>query len=684
MRAAAAAARRRVAERRTAEAAARRVEGMMRAAHARTLLRSEVHFAAARARLMTAMGVRMRIHGKVKGWKQDARRRRERAALNLIIQQVRVSFHESTFRRRRRAAAKIQCWWFHAYVFRFLLRVWFEETNRHVLNGRVAQLQRMVACSDPAYARLRVFPNLVNSKDRVYGTSLLHTAVVADQNRRRMAHFLFSCGARLGETDAIGETALHKSVTLGDGENGRLEQLKTSMFIVDYARKQGENTRLILNLRNEDDENCADVCITRTDAEDHARTLMWLLESGAEINPDYEQLAEEEVQAHLKREGEVASEQAQFREMMLGVQREARTFDDADARSDPVAGRGMTPGQRVAAARRATADPENWAVKVRRGSVRYVNTVTGEVKASAPAGLDVETSKERRAAAASLLAPARRTSLATRGRVPSMRPPPRRSLAGPAALAGPRSGGAPPDPAAAVARAAAALSLGGLGGRRSSFEAFPSLVAGAVVSPSGRAGWAPARDAASAVRRENRNFDDSEDEGPLLDANGVDDLGRPVKVPTPQDADPRARKKKLWEKGVHRMLEQRADRLWPKVEGKEGLWLMRGVLAMRQIASEPTKRGYYYKDGATPPQTFGPFRFDLMRYWFEHKNFSLKTPIRFGDHGLFATIHETFPDPCESFPSSNTPRADLECAFAANMGITDDTSFAGEIDRGRA
>ena len=59
----------------------------------------------------------------------------------------------------------------------------------------------MVACSDPAYARLRVFPNLVNSKDRVYGTSLLHTAVVADQNRRRMAHFLFSCGARLGETD---------------------------------------------------------------------------------------------------------------------------------------------------------------------------------------------------------------------------------------------------------------------------------------------------------------------------------------------------------------------------------------------------------------------------------------------------------------------------------------------------
>merc|ERR1711907_777458 len=102
---------------------------------------------------------------------------------------------------------------------------------------------------------------------------------------------------------------------------------------------------------------------------------------------------------------------------------------------------------------------------------------------------------------------------------------------------------------------------------------------------------------------------------------------------------------------------------------------------MRHISTSADKRGWYYKDGAVPPVTYGPFKYDLMRYWFEHKNFSLKTPVRFGAHGIFSTIHELFPDPVECFPSSSTPKADLECAFAAMNGLTDDSSFGGNIDR---
>ena len=54
-----------------------------------------------------------------------------------------------------------------------------------------------------------------------------------------------------------------------------------------------------------------------------------------------------------------------------------------------------------------------------------------------------------------------------------------------------------------------------------------------------------------------------------------------------------------------------------------------------------------------------------MRNWFKRGCFSVKTYVRYGDHGAFDMINEFFPDAKEVFPSESKLFGDLMMALAS-------------------
>ena len=133
------------------------------------------------------------------------------------------------------------------------------------------------------------------------------------------------------------------------------------------------------------------------------------------------------------------------------------------------------------------------------------------------------------------------------------------------------------------------------------------------------------------------------------------------------------------------MLHKKAKELQFEVGGNDSIWMARAVLAYRHITTPRERRGWYvfflllllvftitkvhtrthrhYKDSTG--KVFGPFSPKQMRNWFKRGCFSVKTYVRYGDHGAFDMINEFFPDAKEVFPSESKLFGDLMMALAS-------------------
>jgi hypothetical protein len=145
---------------------------------------------------------------RLKRYQRRREARKKGRALNSIIRALQLFHYQQDFKNRRNAALRIQSWWFYRQHYKVTLNNWRLDAGVAALNGQSRELQLLLLRTDPKWAPLRRFQNLVNMRDRVRGTSLLYTVVGADADERTikyMSQFLMDCGAKVLATNFFNE-----------------------------------------------------------------------------------------------------------------------------------------------------------------------------------------------------------------------------------------------------------------------------------------------------------------------------------------------------------------------------------------------------------------------------------------------------------------------------------------------
>jgi hypothetical protein len=294
----------RVQSRRRVAAACVQIQTLLRSAKARAELLAKVQVKKNASKLLSKMALLGNIKIRMSNWIRTKEARKKARALNFIIRNLQLWHYEHEFKREREAALAIQAWYFYRRHFRGTLNEWRQDAEAAALNGRSGELQTLLLRSNKKWASLRRFPNIVNMRDRLRGTSLLYTAVCADADDRTtkyMAQFLMDCGAKLlapnyfqvPEWDLKETTPLHATVECGD------MKLPLSKFLLRYAVIHGESKKAIMQKHSaETNYTLVDCCVEGTPEvpSKHYMTLLWLLKNGSRPSTFWESLVHNQLE----------------------------------------------------------------------------------------------------------------------------------------------------------------------------------------------------------------------------------------------------------------------------------------------------------------------------------------------------------------------------------------------------
>eukprot|EP00940_MAST-03C_sp_MAST-3C-sp2_P000610 g610.t1 len=294
----------RVKSRRRIEAACIQIQAQLRAAKARAQLVARVQVKRNASKLVAKMALLGNIKIRMANWIRTKEARKKGRALNYIIRNLQLWHFEHEFKRQREAALAIQAFYFYRKHFKVTLNTWRQDAEAAALNGRSRDLQMLLLRTAKKWVPLKRFPNIVNMRDRLRGTSLLYTVVCADADDRTtkyMAQFLMDCGARLLATNYFHEpdwelkdtTPLHASVECGD------MKLPLSKFLLQYALMHGESKKAIMQKRtHETNYTLVDCCLEGTPEtpSKHYMTLLWLLKNGSRPSAFWEPMCHNQLE----------------------------------------------------------------------------------------------------------------------------------------------------------------------------------------------------------------------------------------------------------------------------------------------------------------------------------------------------------------------------------------------------
>lgn len=297
-------AKKRVKSRRVQNAACVQIQSLLRAAQARSELLARVQVKKNAHKLLSKMALLGNIKIRMANWIRTKEARKKARALNFIIRNLQLWHFEHEFRREREAALAIQAFYFYRQHFKTTLNEWRQDAETAALNGRSKELQNLLLRTDSKWSALRRFPNLVNMRDRLRGTSLLYTVVCADADNRTtkyMAQFLMDCGARLLKTNYFkmpewelkDTTPLHAAVECGD------IKLPLSKFLLQYALMHNESKKRIMQkLTMETKYTLVDCCLEGTPEtpSKHYMTLLWLLKNGSRPSTFWEPMCHNQLE----------------------------------------------------------------------------------------------------------------------------------------------------------------------------------------------------------------------------------------------------------------------------------------------------------------------------------------------------------------------------------------------------
>ena len=294
----------RVKSRRRVAAACVQIQTLLRSAKARAELLARVQVKKNASKLLSKMALLGNIKIRMSNWIKTKEKRRKARALNHIIRSLQLWHYEHEYKREREAALAIQSWYYYRKHFKSTLNEWRQDAEAAALNGRSGELQKLLLRSDKKWISLRRFPNIVNMRDRLRGTSLLYTAVCADADARTqkyMAQFLMDCGAKLlapnyfnlPSWDHKETTPLHATVECGD------QMLPLSKFLLRYAVLHGESKKEIMQKHScETNYTLVDSCVEGTPEvpSKHYMTLLWLLKNGSRPSTFWEPMVHNQLE----------------------------------------------------------------------------------------------------------------------------------------------------------------------------------------------------------------------------------------------------------------------------------------------------------------------------------------------------------------------------------------------------
>jgi len=137
---------------------------------------------------------------------------KKRRLIIYVQKQFRRNVYRKWFRLTKNAARKLQFFW----RFRNLMRqksIWLSKMERACNDGDAKTVKELLFLPGP-YRVLKLFPNLINIQDSIYGSTLAHSA--ARGGNIEILRVLLSHGMNLNVVDGIGQTPLHYSCTAGD------------------------------------------------------------------------------------------------------------------------------------------------------------------------------------------------------------------------------------------------------------------------------------------------------------------------------------------------------------------------------------------------------------------------------------------------------------------------------------
>ena len=137
---------------------------------------------------------------------------KKRRLVIAVQKKFRMNVFRKWFRLARNAAKKIQFFWRFRNLNR-RKRMWLHAMQQACLAGDVKTVKEMLFLPG-SYRILNVFPNIVNIRDPIYGSTLVHSA--SKGGNVEILRLLLSRGIDLEALDGIGNTALHYSCVAGD------------------------------------------------------------------------------------------------------------------------------------------------------------------------------------------------------------------------------------------------------------------------------------------------------------------------------------------------------------------------------------------------------------------------------------------------------------------------------------
>ena len=160
---------------------------------------------------------------------------KKRRLIIFVQRQFRMLLFRKWFRLAKDAARKLQFFW----RYRNLMRrksMWFSEMERACREGDVKAVKKL-SFLPGSYQVLKVFPNIVNLRDPIYGSTLAHAA--AKGGNVEILRVLLSHGIDLGVMDGISQTALHYSCAAGD------ENFEFTQCLLTHVTDPSESLRIM-------------------------------------------------------------------------------------------------------------------------------------------------------------------------------------------------------------------------------------------------------------------------------------------------------------------------------------------------------------------------------------------------------------------------------------------------------
>eukprot|EP00941_MAST-03F_sp_MAST-3F-sp1_P005336 g5336.t1 len=245
----------------------------------------------------------------IQNWVQKTTRRYEflnRQAHIIICQRVWRYWNLRNWYMRYISAARTIEKFFWGFLVKMRFDDWMTDMTKSCTQGLYIRVQELLALVPP-YDCLGHVPTsmLVNMRDKNYFTSFVHAA--ATSGSIETVRVLVKNNAKVDVSDLVGNTPLHCSVSEGDSS------LRVSQFLLENST----NKKKLLSRQNKEGQLPFD-CALESEKEKE-KTIVWLMEEGAEVSPQALESLNEEVK---ERDETLQFQEVQRRRLKRAMERE--------------------------------------------------------------------------------------------------------------------------------------------------------------------------------------------------------------------------------------------------------------------------------------------------------------------------------------------------------------------------